>query len=235
MLGKKNNNSSVVFLIYLGSSIASLCGGILLDRCNYIVTFIILLIISLLSCWPIIFFKNNDDNKYRLKRIKIGRNKYIFSILEQFKVMFMELQPLFIYVYIKKSYFYIGIFQVIMNISSLLVGYLVFQYIGKRHCKYITIGTGVILFIKIYFYHYVSLLIIAFFEGIMIKIYEMYSLDNLYDLDGNDINSYLLKEEYIFLVSKIIIILLFILFIISFKVMLFIFIIGIIISGFFIE
>ena len=65
----------------------------------------------------------------------------------------------------------------------------------------------------------------------MFKLYDGYSLSYLYDIKDISINKYLIIEEFIFFISKSIIMLLFIGFSLNIKLILFICIIGIIVSG----
>ena len=79
------------------------------------------------------------------------------------------------------------------------------------------------------------LLVLAFFEGIFIKIYDNFSLGNLYSYEGNNISLYLFYEEFIFFFTKSIIIFFYLLFYIDFYLIMYINILGIILSGFFLN
>ena len=76
------------------------------------------------------------------------------------------------------------------------------------------------------------LIIIAIIEGIFIKLYERCSLMNLYNIEDNSINKYLLIEEEIFFSTKTLIIGIFLLTGITLKTIMILCVIGIIISGF---
>ena len=236
MLKNNNNTYFIVFMMCLGVIISSLLGSVFLEYFNVFLISLIVFIISIISVIPI--YKYYDSKMVNISnncKVVIGKRKVIFSILEQFKVLFMELQPLFLYLYVNNSYFYVGVFQFIMNLSSLFVWGFISRYLSLKHFKYVAIGLGIILFFKVYFNFSFLLFGIAFLEGILVKIYEMFSLKNLYNYNDNNISSYLMKEEFIFLSSKGIIILLCIFCGIDFKLILLFFIIGIMGSGFFIE
>ena len=79
------------------------------------------------------------------------------------------------------------------------------------------------------------LLGVAFLEGIFVKIYERYSLENLYDYGDNCILKYLLVEEVIFFSVKSFIILLYWLFNLDFIVIMYINVLGVVVSGFFLN
>lgn len=230
MYQNRDKTYFIVCMIYLGIIFSSVIGSFLLNM-NAFFTGIIVFFLSFFACIPMFWYA--DTYQYSRKRVSIGFRKVMFSILEQFKVLFMEMQPLFLYLYVKKSYVYIGIFQFVMNLSSLILGCFFVRYISYKHFKYVTLVLGCILFFKI-FGDYRYLMLIAFLEGIFVKIYEMFSLRNLYQVGDNDVSNYLIREEFIFLGSKILFMLLCIMIGFSFKGMLLFFIVGIILSGFFI-
>ena len=235
MLDSRKNTGSIVFFMYLGSSVSSLVGGYLLQYCSLAFVSVILFIMLFIACF-FIYYCHDDCVCWRLniKRVHIEKRKVIFSALEQFKVLFMEIQPLFIYLYISDNYSYIGIVRVIMNIASLLVIYYVSKNISRGKFFYVTIFLGGILFLKIWVRQEFLLFFIVFLEGIFVKLYEMVSLGNLYDYREKHFREYLFLEEVIFLVSKFIVILFCLLFSVNFIFLLFIFIVFIIFSGFFV-
>lgn len=238
MLENKKSPRIIVMIIYISSTISSLLGSILLDKVSPFFTSTIVLMLSSISCIPIFKYKIESTLTYNLhqnKKVNISIDKIIFSILEQFKVIFLEIQPLFLYLYIKKSYLYIGIFNIIMSISSLLVVFYLSKKINNNKMKYITSLLGIILLLKINQNSKIYLLLIAIFEGILIKLYETYSIKNLYDIEENNIKNYLKKEENIFLITKSCIIIIWIITRVSLKTILSIHIIGIILSGFFLK
>ena len=211
-----------------------LIGGFLLQNFAIVVN-VLAIVFSFFSIIPI--FLNFNDSEVKIdgnlfKKITIGKNKIIFSILEQFKVLFMELQPLYLYLYVSDSFLYIGFFRVVMNISSLIVASFLLRYIHIKYFKYVTFFLGVVLILKLNGGNSVYMFLIAFLEGMFIKIYEVFSLRNLYSFDNESVHSYLMWEEFVFLLSKAVI--LGILFSFGIKIVLYVCIVGIVISGFFI-
>ena len=210
-----------------------LIGGFLLQNISTIVVSVLAIVFSFFSVIPIFF----DDSEVKsdgnlFKKITIGKNKIIFSILEQFKVMFMELQPLYLYLYVSDSFLYIGFFRFVMNISSLIVASFLVRYIRIKYFKYVTFFLGVVLVFKLNGGGNVYMFLIAFLEGMFIKVYEVFSLRNLYNFGNESVDSYLMIEEFIFLFSKAII--LGLLFSFGIKIILYVCIVGIVVSGFFI-
>ena len=94
---------------------------------------------------------------------------------------------------------------------------------------------GIIFIFKLNIKSGIVLLGLAFLEGIFVKIYENISLDNLYSYDDNDINKYLLVEELIFFISKSLIMLVFLIFKLNIYTIMYINIVGVMASGFFIK
>lgn len=230
------NTRNFILINYLSIIIASLIGMFLINRLPLIITSIIIFILSFISIFPIlkqpriIIDKTNLDRK-----IVLAKNKIIFNILEQFKVIFLELQPLFLYIYIDNSIYYVGIFNIIANIASLLVIYFISNKFNIKYFKYYTLILGIIFILKLNLKSGLILLFIAFLEGVFVKIYENTSLSNLYQYNDNYIPKYLLCEELIFFTTKTIIIALYLLFNLNIYTIMYINIIGIILSGMFIN
>ena len=92
-----------------------------------------------------------------------------------------------------------------------------------------------VFFLKLNLKNEFILLFIALLEGIGVKMYEVFSLNNLYDFKKLDVQSYLLMEEVIFFVTKSIFMAIVCLFHFSIYWVLLICIIGVLISGFFLQ
>ena len=149
---KKGKQDTGVFIMinYLSIIGASLVGMYLIKRLSLTVTSIIVFILSFISIIPILRQPRiNIDNSRVDKRVSISKNKIIFNILEQFKVIFMELQPLFLFIYVDKSIYYVGIFNVITNIASLIVIYFISRKISYKYFKYYTLILSLILILKL--------------------------------------------------------------------------------------
>lgn len=232
----KRKTTNLVAITYLGTITASLVGMFLIEKLSVEVTSIVIFVLSLVGIMPIlrqkkiVVLKQDKDD-----RVVIPKNKIIFNILEQFKVVFLELQPLFLYMYIDSSIYYVGIFSVVVNIASLLVVYFLAKKLSKRYFKYYCLVLGLILVLKLNIKSGLYLLFLAFFEGIFIKIYEKFSLDNLYHYGNNNIVKYLLYEELIFFGTKSIIMLVYWGLSLNFYMIMYINIIGVVLSGFFLD
>lgn len=233
----KKSTNKIVTITYLGVIGSSLAGIYLIEKLPFIITSIIIFVMSFLSILPILKLNNKQVTYSRknLTKVKIDKNKIWFNILEQFKVIFLEIQPLFLYIYIDKSIYYVGIFNVIVNIASLIVVYFLAKRFSKKYFKLICILLGLVFALKLNLKSGIILLGLAFFEGIFVKLYENVSLTNLYSVGDNSNREYLMIEEFIFFGSKSIIMLLACLCRLNIYIILYIGIIGMIFSSWFIK
>ena len=232
----RRKTTNLVVITYLGMIMASLVGMFLIESSSVGATSIVIFILSLVGIMPILSMERIEISKRdNNERIVIPREKIIFNILEQFKVVFLELQPLFLYMYIDSSIYYVGIFSVVVNIASLVVVYFLAKKLSWSYFKYYCLILGLILVLKLNIKSGMYLMLLAFFEGIFVKIYEMFSLDNLYDYENNNIQKYLWYEELIFFGTKSIIMFLYWVLGFNFYVIMYINIVGVVLSGFFLE
>lgn len=235
LLDRRNMKTNIIVIVtYLGVIVSSIVGIYLIDKLPFLVTGIIVLIGSLLGVIPILKISNNkkEISTFSILNVKIEKRKIWFHVLEQFKVIFLEIQPLFLYLYVEQSIFYVGIFNVIVNLASLIFVYFLSKKLNKRYFSYFCIGLGIIFFFKLNVKSGILLFLIAFLEGIFVKIYENVSLGILYDVGKNELKSYLLVKEFIFFGTKSLFMLIVFLLRLDIYVVLYICIIGIMVSGF---
>lgn len=230
----KHKISIILIFTYLANIISSLIGAISIEKLSLGITTIIIIVLSLLSIIPISRL-NIKTTKLKLTKVNISKEKKLFSIFEQFKIIFLTLQPLYLHLYINNNIYYISFFNIIINISSLIVVYKISNKINNKYFKYLNIIFCISLLLKLKIKNSIIILIVAFLEGIGGKIYEIISLENLYNKIENNIESYLITEEIYFCITRAIITLIFSLFIKDLIIMLHICIIGIFVSGIFIK
>ena len=215
--------------------ISNVIGIFLIEKLPILVTGIVILVLSFISVVPVLKLKNIKKEKINLSKVSIPRDKVFFNILEQFKVILLELQPLYLYIYVKKSISYVGTFNILINLASLIVMLFISKRVTNKYFRYINILLGIVLIFKFNIDNSIILLLIALLEGIGIKLYEKFSLNNLYDVKRSNINSYLIVEEFIFFITKSVLMVVFILLVRDLKLILYICILGIVISGFYIR
>lgn len=233
---ESRNTSNIILLNYLSIIASSIIGIYLLDRLSLSIISIIIFILSFISIIPILKQpKINLPKRKKESRVIIPRNKIIFNILEQSKVLFLELQSLFLYIYIDNSIYYVGIFNIITNIASLIVIYFISKKNKVKYFKYTSLILGLIFTLKLNIKSGIILLLLAFLEGIFVKLYENTSLSNLYNYNSNYIPDYLIIEEFIFFGTKSILMLIFLILKLNLYTIMYINIVGVILSGLFMK
>lgn len=224
-------NINLIMVISYGAVIlANVLGSFITERLDLIGVGLVVLFGSLLLGSFLFFLKDIREDKFVFKKVDVEVRKVVFCVLEQFKVIFCEIQPLYLYVFVKSSKYYVGLFNVIINVASLFVMLFLVSRVGIKYFRYVVFLLGVVLVLKINIRNSVVLLLIAFLEGVGIKFFERFSLESFYDVGKNDVRSYLLVLEVVFFVSKSFFMFLF-WGIGNLKVILYICVLGIVVSG----
>jgi len=232
MMIKGINVSNILIWNYIGIMFTSLVGAYITDKLSLLTNVIIVIVLSLISLIPIIKIKDHNRVIMKLSKVKLGKKKYFF-IMEQFKVIFCELQGLFLYLYIEENLIYIGLFQLFIGIASILFLFYFNKLKGNRKFfKYLNILLCIVLLFKINVGNKYILYVVALMEGLFLKEFEYFSTLNLYDREDNNIYGYLMVVEIIFSVSKSIMVLLFYLFLDSLYWIMIICIVGIFLCSF---
>ena len=214
--------ASILISAYLPIIFSSILGSYIVDKYSILVSSIIVIILSIISIIPLIFIKDDITNN-KIEYSKINSNKLVFFILEQFKVIFLLLEPIYLYLYVKKSLNYVGAFNILICISSIIYLYYIAHRINiSKYFKYINIIFCLVLLFKLNVTNKYILLIVALLEGLGIKSFELTSNKNIYNIENSNINGYLITCELIFCFLRSIICLMFYLFIDNVKVMLYI-------------
>lgn len=214
--------ASILISAYLPIIFSSILGSYIVDKYSILVSSIIVIILSIISIIPLIFIKDDITNN-KIEYSKINSNKLVFFILEQFKVIFLLLEPIYLYLYVKKSLNYVGIFNILICISSIIYLYYIAHRINiNKYFKYINIIFCLVLLLKLNITNKYILLIVALLEGLGIKSFELTSNKNIYNIENSNINGYLITCELIFCFLRSLICLIFYLFIDNVKVMLYI-------------
>ena len=210
MLDKNKNRkiTSILIFNYLAIIISSYLGPFITNHFGLNIVVFILIISSLISIIPLTRIKIKNTNYNKIKLIKINKNKLIFFILEQFKVIFLLLQPIYIYLYVTKNIEFVGIINVVISIAAILTIYL-FSKTNNNKFKLFNIILSIILFIKINTTNTYFILIFAILEGIGIKIFEVVSTKNIYNIKNENKTNYLITTEIIFCSTSFLIFLFF--------------------------
>ena len=221
-LKEKKKIGNMLILIYMATLLSSF---IAINNFKLIY----LVIISIIGTIPVLFLKKEKTKRIYLKNI--AKNKVNYFIFDQFKIILILLEPLYLYL-ISSNLSYVGIFNIILTISSIICIYLLVNKVNiYKSYKFLNIIFTVVLILKINILNKNILLIIAFLEGIGIKMNELVSTINLYNYKDSDIG-YLIASEKIFCIVRTIILVIIFLLPLDLKTILYILIGGIFILSF---
>ena len=200
---KKKNIGSILIFSNIGLIIAPLLVGYITKKLSLIVLAIIVIILSILAIIPL-FRLDIKESNIPIKYQKIEKNKLLFFILEQAKVINLSLQPLYLYLFINNKIEYVGIFNAIMGISSCLFIYFFVRKIDdNKYFKYLNMLFCLILLLKLNITNKYLILLVGFFEGLGIKMFEIVSAENIYNIKkSTNIKGYLILVEIIFCLTR---------------------------------
>ena len=200
---KKKNIGSILIFSNIGLIIAPLLVGYITKKLSLIVLAIIVIILSILAIIPL-FRLDIKESNIPIKYQKIERNKLLFFILEQAKVINLSLQPLYLYLFINNKIEYVGIFNAIMGVSACIFIYLFVRKIDdNKYFKYLNMLFCLILLLKLNITNKYLILLVGFFEGLGIKMFEIVSAENIYNINkSTNIKGYLILVEVIFCLTR---------------------------------
>lgn len=203
LLKDKQKIGNTIILTYLATIISSYFA---IKKLNYIY----LILITIISIIPPLLIKKEKQEPIIYPK-EISKNKIIFFILDQTKILFLLLEPLYLYI-ISSNLKYVGIFNIIIAISSIIFIYIfVNKHDIEKYYKIINITFVITLLLKLNITNQIILLLVAILEGIGIKTNEVISTLNLYQNKINNIG-YLIISEIIFcLVRAAVLLIIFIL------------------------
>lgn len=200
---KRDEIGNILIYSNIGVIIASLVLSYIQSKLSNSILAVVVILISLLAIIPLLKLEVNEDNK-KIEYQKIPKNKLIFFILEQSKVINLILQPLYLYLFINSKIEYVGIFNVVMGISSCIFIYFFVRKIDdKKYFKYLNILFCIFLLLKLNITNKYLILIIGLFEGLGVKMFEVVSSENIYSLKkGTNIKGYIILTEVIFCIVR---------------------------------
>lgn len=238
---KKTTDNVSLYTIFtvLGSIPAMYIGSLILKYFGFITLTIIVLILMLISIIPLT--KINKDIKYIKPNLKpiiktfLKRN-YLFTFIEQFRYILNNIFPLYIYLYIKKEFTYIGITNLICGIGSIIYIFIISKKMDKNKKDYLSI-TCILLSIlyigKLNINNTNLFYIIVFIEGILKVTLDTIVQRNAYVYGRNyDVNSYIEFTELLNNIFRTIILIIFYLLNLNLRNIIYIGILGIFINSF---
>ena len=227
---KKNSIGNIIIYTNIAIIISSFVSGYI-ENISTLFLSLIVIMISIIGIIPILRL-DIKEGKSSIKFYKIDRNKKIFFILEQGKSIFLSLEPLYIFLFINNSIKYVGITSALIGVSSCIFTYFFVRRVNdKKYFRYFNILLCTLLMFKLNVFNKYIMLFIVFIEGLLLKVYDVVSTENLYDIESINVKGYLIESEIIFCLGSFIISFIFI-FINDIRIMLYVLIIFIFISGF---
>lgn len=190
---KKITDNVSLYSIFgvIGGLPATYIGAKILKTFGYLTLTIIVLILMIISIIPLLRIEENlDKNKTKIKEIikSFPLKNYAFTILDQFRYIANIIFPIFIYIYIKKEFEYLGIVNIICGLGSIIYIYILSKKMDKNKKDYLTtsiIFLGIIYIFKISLENPNLFLIIIFFEGIFKSALDTITLRNTYAYGKN--------------------------------------------------
>ena len=189
---KKDNISKTYSLISIineiGLIFSSYIGSLFLDFISIDALTIISIVLFLISTIPLYLLKfehKETDSKLELiKTIKqIPKNNiYLFGSYELLNVV-KFLFPLYLFIYVKNNYQTVGIFNFFANLSTIIFAYIYGKKINNEK-NYLSLSILFIIIVYILKLNFSTsiLIIIAFLEGIVLKMYELSIQKEFYSL-----------------------------------------------------
>lgn len=190
---------SILIYTNIAMVISSIIGTYVEAKLSRLILAIMVIVISILAIIPIFKYEDKINDK-EVKIDKIEKNKFLFFVCEQAKVINLSLQPLYLFLFVNNTISYVGIFNIVMGISSCIFIYFFVRKVDdKKYFKYLNILFCIILILKLNISNKYLVLVIALFEGLGIKIFEIVSSENIYNIKSTtNIKGYLLIVEIIF-------------------------------------
>ena len=196
---KRNNIGNILIYTNIGVIIASIVLSYIESKLSTLALAITVIVISLLALIPLFKLEVKEDNT-KIKYEKIPRNKFLFFLFEQSKVINLILQPLYLYLFINSKIEYVGIFNVIMGVSSCIFIYFFVRKINdKKYFKYLNILFCIFLLLKLNVTNKYLVLLVGLFEGLGVKMFEVVSAENIYNIKKTtNVKGYIIITEIIF-------------------------------------
>ena len=230
---------SILIATVLASIASSILSSLMLDKISMIFLAIIVTIIYLIGIFFVFKIPEKEKNiPLNLKNVnqKIPKNNKLFFILEQFKVIYFTLYPLYVYIYVENTYSFLGLVYIVTGLASIIFISFLAHHLDNGKFNYLKLSAillSSILLLDMYLTNEILVLIIIFFEGIIIKLYETSVTNNMYQMQGDlDGSAYFLYMEILYNIARIMIVLMFLILQLKMKTILIICLIFIFLSGF---
>lgn len=170
----------------------SYIGAWLMNNFDKLFVLTIIVLVYVTSTLPLFKIKEpkrmlSVDLRTSIKKIvsDVPKKSIWFMIFAQFRMISRYLFPLYLYIYVKRNFEYIGLFNITVGIASMIFVYFFARKMDKDKKDYLIISgiLGCIVYLfKLNITNTIFMLVIGFFEGLVDKMYEVAFNRNLYAL-----------------------------------------------------
>ncbi len=195
---------------------SSFIGALLIK--NLDIKLLLLIISSLLIVSSLIIFRikiyDKNKNKNNINEItKVIKNmpkrSIIFLMIEQFRMIGSFLFVLYLYKYVSENLTYIGVFNIVVGVASIIFVYFFSKKMDKSKKDYLIVSSlfvTIIWILKLNITSSLLMIIIALFQGLSERMYEVSNSRNMYSLGKHyDSMIYIMITESIYNIARIII------------------------------
>ncbi len=220
----------------------SYIGALLINNLDKTLMLVIVVLMNIISVIPLFKIKERrkDENNNLLEDVKtiindIPKRSLAFMVLAQFRMIGRYIFPLYMFIYIKDNFEYIGIFNTAVGIASMFFVYFFARKMDKEKKDYLILSglLGCIVYLlKLNITDTGLILLIGLAEGIADKMYEVAFNRNLYALGHHyERRGYATAMEGLQNISRVIIIFLTFIFLENLKTMLYIAALMLVVTG----
>jgi hypothetical protein len=192
----KNNIADEVGNIIIFSSLAlipvSYVGALMMNNLEMELTLAIVILLYMISVIPLFYVKEKKNssilgmiNGIRGTMGSIPKKSLWFMLFAQFRMISRYIFPLFLFLYVKGNYEYIGIFNIAVGVASMFFIYFFARIMDRGKKDYLILSgvLGAIVYIlKLNIINTGFLLLVGLAEGLIDKMYEVAFNRNLYAL-----------------------------------------------------
>jgi hypothetical protein len=167
-------------------------GALMINNVNKSIMLIVLVILFAISIIPLFYIKERQVNFKSsiiggIKRILIHmpRTSLLFYIFAQFRIICHYFFPLYIFLYVKNNCEYIGIFNIVAGIASMVFVYFFSRKMDKEKKDYLVLSGflgAIVFFLKLTIVDTTLMIGIAIAQGFTEKMYELSYNRNMYAL-----------------------------------------------------
>ena len=185
---KKTTDNTSLYTIFtiLGGLFSSYIGALIIEKFNYFILSIIVVVLMFLSIIPLTKIKDvkiEDENKTLDVMKTFPKRNYIFIVLDQLRYIIITLFPLYIYINVKSNLKFIGFINIIAGVGSVIYIYFLSKKMDKNKKDYLSLSLlliSIVYLFKLFIINKTIFLFIIFMEGIISSSIDTITLRNIY-------------------------------------------------------